>query len=100
DRSWPVGFDVTDRQGGGPTQHACFAVVELDGHGGLRDVHGHGLMPVDASEGNLLAGDQDHPRRGGPPLHPDRLGPGAWWRRGWERENGPRRNQLGQVIDT
>jgi hypothetical protein len=34
--------------------HAGFAVMELDGQGGLGYVHGHGLMPMDAAEGDLL----------------------------------------------
>jgi hypothetical protein len=39
-------------------------------------------MLMNAPEGDLLAGDHDHPSGGGASLHPDRLGGGPrWWPR-------------------
>jgi hypothetical protein len=52
-RSWPVGFDVTHRLGGGPWHDAGVAVGQLDGQRGLGDVDGDSAVGVDSAEGDF-----------------------------------------------
>jgi len=48
-----VGLDAADGLGGGAPDRARGAAVELDGYGGLGDVHGDDLAGVHAASADL-----------------------------------------------
>src|SRR4051794_19277990 len=70
-------LDITDRLGGGATNHADLVVIQLDGQGRVADRDGDGLVFVCPAERDLLAADHHHPGVGGPSLDPDRFGRGS-----------------------